>query len=68
MPRYVIFLAFAVAVVAAQKYSSRYDNLDVDTILANDRILTSYIKCIISKGPCTAEGRDLKGKTLYFFY
>ncbi|XP_051159765.1 ejaculatory bulb-specific protein 3-like [Leptopilina boulardi] len=59
----IIVLLFVVAVVFAEKYNSKYDNVDVDGILQNNRILTSYIKCILETGACTAEGRELK-KTL----
>ncbi|XP_063697362.1 ejaculatory bulb-specific protein 3-like [Culicoides brevitarsis] len=46
-----------------KQYTSRFDNVDVDKILNNDRILSNYIKCLLEKGPCTQEGRELK-KTL----
>nr|UTN00842.1 chemosensory protein [Semanotus bifasciatus] len=43
-----------------QRYSSRFDNIDVDSILASKRILANYIKCILDAGPCTAEGREIR--------
>ncbi|XP_046418790.1 ejaculatory bulb-specific protein 3-like [Neodiprion virginianus] len=58
----VIFLTLF-TLVFANNYSSKYDNVDVDRILSNDRILTNYIRCLMEEGPCTAEGRELK-KTL----
>ncbi|CAH0550185.1 unnamed protein product [Brassicogethes aeneus] len=58
----VIFCAF-LAAVSAQQYTSKYDNVDVDKILKNDRVLNNYIKCMMDEGPCTSEGRELK-KTL----
>lgn len=60
----VCFLATIIAVALAlpqNRYTTKYDNIDVDKILGNDRILTSYIKCLQDKGACTAEGRELKG-------
>lgn len=42
------------------KYTNKYDNVDVDRILNNARILNNYIKCLMEEGPCTAEGRELK--------
>ncbi|XP_046400598.1 ejaculatory bulb-specific protein 3 [Ischnura elegans] len=56
------FLLFFVCVVAAaeNKYTNKYDNVDVDKILNNARILNNYIKCLMEEGPCTAEGRELK--------
>ncbi|XP_055379986.1 ejaculatory bulb-specific protein 3-like [Condylostylus longicornis] len=54
-----VILCFA-GVIAAQTYTNRFDTVDVDAILSNQRILNNYIKCILEKGPCTAEGRELK--------
>ncbi|CAG9860419.1 unnamed protein product [Phyllotreta striolata] len=54
-------LAIVFAVANGQnKYTTKYDNVDVDKILKNERVLTNYIKCMLDEGPCTAEGRELK--------
>jgi hypothetical protein len=62
----LLLLLLLVAVMAAGEkpkgYSTKYDNVDVDRILSNGRILTNYIKCIMDEGPCTPEGRELKSK------
>jgi hypothetical protein len=44
-----------------EKYTTRYDNIDVDSILKNDRLLQNYVKCLLDKGRCTPEGAELKG-------
>ncbi|CAH1398577.1 unnamed protein product [Nezara viridula] len=49
-------------VFAAEVYTSKYDNIDVDKILSNDRILSQYIKCLMDEGNCTNEGRELKSE------
>ncbi|XP_063698349.1 uncharacterized protein LOC134829269 isoform X1 [Culicoides brevitarsis] len=41
-------------------YSARYDNLDIDTILASNRLVTNYVDCLLNKKPCPPEGKDLK--------
>lgn len=46
---------------AAEQYTDRYDNLNVDEIIANRRLLEPYIKCVLEKGKCTAEGKEMKG-------
>ncbi|XP_023715539.1 ejaculatory bulb-specific protein 3-like [Cryptotermes secundus] len=53
-------LALEFAVALSDKYSSRYDNIDLDAILRNNRALNGIIKCILEKGPCSPEGRELK--------
>nr|QCX43081.1 chemosensory protein csp1 [Helopeltis theivora] len=42
------------------KYTDRFDNLNVDEIIANRRLLVPYLKCVLDKGRCTAEGKELK--------
>ncbi|RZC33498.1 chemosensory protein [Asbolus verrucosus] len=42
------------------QYTTKYDNIDVDSILHSKRLLLSYINCFLEKGPCSPEGRDLK--------
>lgn len=44
------------------EYPTKYDSIDVDLILGNDRIIRRYIDCILDRGPCTREGLDLKSK------
>ncbi|XP_076178445.1 chemosensory protein 6 [Ptiloglossa arizonensis] len=59
----LLFTLFVIAFVTAETYSSKYDDIDVDRILQNERVLANYIKCMLNEGPCTNEGRELK-KTL----
>jgi hypothetical protein len=55
-------LVLQCVVVSSDKYSSRYDNIDLDTILGNKRALNAIIRCVLEKGPCSPEGRELKSK------
>ncbi|THK33176.1 ejaculatory bulb-specific protein 3 [Diachasma alloeum] len=57
--RAVVILCLLIGSVIAQK-AGKYDNVDVDAILKNNRVLTQYIKCMLGEGSCTAEGRELK--------
>ncbi|XP_026320746.1 ejaculatory bulb-specific protein 3-like isoform X2 [Hyposmocoma kahamanoa] len=57
----LLVLSFVVvAVFAADKYNSKYDNFDVETLISNERLLKSYIFCFLDKGRCTPEGSDFK--------
>jgi hypothetical protein len=58
----IVIMLFALSAVAYAQKKSGIDNIDVDQVLKNDRILSNYIKCLLDKGPCTQEGRDLKSK------
>lgn len=62
----VLFLfavLFAIAYARPEeKYTTKYDGFDVDEVLNNRRLLVSYMKCCLDKGPCTKEGSELKSK------
>jgi hypothetical protein len=67
MTRCALLLVLLVAAVlsAADKpktYTAKYDNVDVESILSNNRILTNYIKCMMDEGPCTPDARELKSE------
>lgn len=49
-------------VVLAQNVKNQFDHVNIETVLSNDRVLTNYIKCLLDKGACTREGRELKSK------
>ncbi|KAG5883695.1 hypothetical protein JTB14_007414 [Gonioctena quinquepunctata] len=42
------------------KYTTKYDNVDLDQIINNDRIFRNYIDCCLGKKKCTADGEELK--------
>ncbi|XP_058809163.1 ejaculatory bulb-specific protein 3-like [Phymastichus coffea] len=46
--------------VDAVEYTNKYDNVDVDRILQNGRVLSNYIKCMLDEGNCTPDGREFK--------
>lgn len=59
----LLVAAVCLGLAAADKmYTSKFDNVDVDNVLSNNRILTNYIKCLMEKGSCTPEGRELKSE------
>ncbi|XP_034478630.1 ejaculatory bulb-specific protein 3 [Drosophila innubila] len=43
-----------------KEYTNKFDNVNVDEVLSNRRILSNYIKCLLETGACTPEGRELK--------
>ncbi|XP_013163200.1 PREDICTED: ejaculatory bulb-specific protein 3-like [Papilio xuthus] len=60
MKTLVVLACVLLSVYAADKYNSKYDNFDVETLITNERLLKSYINCFLDKGRCTAEGTDFK--------
>jgi hypothetical protein len=47
---------------SSDKYTTRYDHIDVDGILKSERLLRNYFNCLVDKGPCTREGLELKSE------
>ncbi|KAH8300585.1 hypothetical protein KR044_010073, partial [Drosophila immigrans] len=41
-------------------YDNKFDNVDLDEILNQERLLNNYIKCLESAGPCTSDAKMLK--------
>lgn len=63
--KYCIVIVFAVAVTLCaarpdDKYTTKFDNIDLDQILKSDRLFNNYFKCLLDQGKCTPDGRELK--------
>ncbi|KAL5285948.1 hypothetical protein ACFFRR_007561 [Megaselia abdita] len=41
-------------------YDTKFDNIDIDDVLKNERLLKNYVKCLQSEGPCTPDGKMLR--------
>lgn len=61
----VCLLAIGVLVYARpEEYTHKYDNIDVDQILHNERLLRRYVDCLLDKpnAKCPPEAVELKSK------
>nr|ARM20141.1 chemosensory protein [Galeruca daurica] len=48
------------AVTEKAKYTTKYDNVNLEEIVHSDRLLKSYVDCLLEKGKCTPDGLELK--------
>ncbi|XP_075216522.1 ejaculatory bulb-specific protein 3-like [Lycorma delicatula] len=55
-----IFFVFVLSAPQDGHYTTRFDSIDIDQILSNERIFKRYIDCLLDKGRCTPEARELK--------
>jgi hypothetical protein len=55
----LVVLAALAAIVSAQL---ALENVDVDNVLKNEKLVKRYIDCTLERGRCEQNGRDLKGK------
>nr|AWC68037.1 chemosensory protein 6 [Matsumurasca onukii]WCU30829.1 chemosensory protein [Matsumurasca onukii] len=53
-------LAVLGAVLGDESYTSRWDNVNVDPILKNERLLKTYLKCVLDQGSCSPDAAELK--------
>ncbi|XP_075215740.1 ejaculatory bulb-specific protein 3-like [Lycorma delicatula] len=64
MMKFVLIASFLVIAVSAKpadkKYTTKYDNIDLDEILSNDRLFANYFACLMETGKCTPDGTELK--------
>ncbi|XP_062552546.1 ejaculatory bulb-specific protein 3-like [Armigeres subalbatus] len=61
MKFFIVALAL-LAVVAADedKYTSKYDSVDIDEILRSERLFKNYFACLMDTGACTPDVNELK--------
>ncbi|EFX63705.1 hypothetical protein DAPPUDRAFT_267893 [Daphnia pulex] len=55
----LVVLASLAATVSAQA-SMALENVDVDNVLKNEKLVKRYIDCTLERGRCEQNGRDLK--------
>lgn len=49
-------------VFAEEFYSDRYDDVDIDGILTNEKLRLQYYNCFMDRAPCkTADAKFFKG-------
>lgn len=56
------FVVTSCLVAVNAQFSKNLENLNVDMILKNDRILSNYLKCLLDKGEITL---DLRKSSAY---
>lgn len=68
MIKFILLITLIVYVYGEDRYTSKYDNVDLDEILQNKRLLKNYVNCLLEKGNCTPDGAELKSKfSIHFF-
>ncbi|MFB9840703.1 A10/OS-D family protein, partial [Actinoallomurus acaciae] len=61
----IIVVSLSVMVAVAwgfpqSTYTDKWDHINVDEILESQRLLRGYVDCLLDKGRCTPDGKDLK--------
>jgi hypothetical protein len=61
-------LAEAARISRDEKYTTKYDNINLDEILASDRLIDNYFNCILERGKCTPDGVELRCEYRTFWH
>jgi len=62
----VLVVLAALAAVASAQSTTALENVDVDNVLKNEKLVKRYIDCTLERGRCEQNGRDLKGNETSF--
>lgn len=59
-----VFVVALCGVLAApeNKYTTKYDSVDIDQILRNERLFNKYVKCLLEEVGCTPDANELRSK------
>lgn len=62
----VAIIGIALTCVVAQEfYDNRYDDVNVDDILANNKLRQQYYKCFMETAPClTGDAKFFRGMSI----
>lgn len=60
MKKLLVLATVLVIGQCARPFTNKYDNVNVDQVLQNSRLLDNYLKCLLDLGRCTPEGQELK--------
>lgn len=63
---FVFVCAVANAKPADDHYTTKYDNVDIEPIIKNDRLLRGYVDCLLGIKHCNKDGEELKSKFILF--
>lgn len=55
-------VSFFAIVNCADTYSSKFENIDIDGIIKNERLLQNHFNCLLEGKGCTPEAEELKSK------
>lgn len=60
----LVFLFAVIVAISAddEKYDTKYDDIDIDAVFSNTRLLKQHHECLMDRGTCTNDVALLKSK------
>lgn len=59
---------FGSSLAQSEQQRQALENVDVDNILRNEKLVHRHIACVLDNGRCDTNGRDLKGNYYYYYW
>ncbi|XP_044746305.1 ejaculatory bulb-specific protein 3-like [Coccinella septempunctata] len=56
----VLVFGFVSFARSASTYTDKFDKVDLDALVKNERLFKTYVNCLLDKGPCQPDGLELK--------
>ncbi|CAG9771368.1 unnamed protein product [Ceutorhynchus assimilis] len=56
----IIFLSVLLSLGNCAKYTTKYDSIDLDSIIKNDRLMKNYVDCMMERKKCSRDAAELK--------
>nr|XP_022911056.1 uncharacterized protein LOC111422079 [Onthophagus taurus] len=56
----LFFVLSSVLCDANATYTTKYDNIDIDEVIKNERLVKRYVECLLETGACTPDGLELR--------
>lgn len=48
-------------------YTTRFDNVDIEMVIKNERLLKNYIGCMLDRNSCTSDASEMKSRFFFNF-
>lgn len=64
---YAVLVITLLVVGVANGYDSKYDDINIDEIVQNERLINNYFNCFMDKGLCTPEGEEVKSEYMILY-
>lgn len=49
------------------KYTTKYDDVDINAVLNSERLLNGYVSCLLDRGACTPDAVELKREFSFLY-
>lgn len=58
----ILIIGLASYARSASTYNNKYDGIDLDGLIKNERLFKGYYNCLIDVGPCQPDAQELKSE------